>query len=163
MEKEACEARVRKLAKSDPLVMFLLQFTRPKIACRPCEDREAGFDPKTNTVALCYPCLEPGSVRHALAHNLVHAYDAATTTLDMSDCRQRACAEVRASALSSECGFVKEFARGHFAISRQMQACVRRRAVLSLAEGGRCPEPERSVDEVFSACFADTAPFDEIY
>ena len=45
------------------------------------------------------------------------------------------------------------------------QACVRRRAVLSVAANPACPDvetAERAVNEVWDSCFPDTRPFDEV-
>jgi inner membrane protease ATP23 len=45
------------------------------------------------------------------------------------------------------------------------QACVRRRAVLSVAANPACPDTEtaeRAVNEVWDSCFPDTRPFDEV-
>ena len=45
------------------------------------------------------------------------------------------------------------------------QACVRRRAVLSVAANPACPDveaAEKAVNEVWDSCFPDTRPFDEV-
>lgn len=45
------------------------------------------------------------------------------------------------------------------------QACVRRRAVLSVAANPACPDTEtaeKAVNEVWDSCFHDTRPFDEV-
>lgn len=45
------------------------------------------------------------------------------------------------------------------------QACVRRRAVLSVAANPACPDvqaAENAVNEVWDSCFPDTRPFDEV-
>lgn len=45
------------------------------------------------------------------------------------------------------------------------QACVRRRAVLSVAANPACPDTEtaeKAVNEVWDSCFQDTRPFDEV-
>ena len=45
-----------------------------------------------------------------------------------------------------------------------LQACVKRRALLSIQYNPACLGiAEQVVDEVFQQCFRDTAPFDEIY
>jgi hypothetical protein len=46
-----------------------------------------------------------------------------------------------------------------------LQACVRRRAVLSVAANPACPDTEtaeKAVNEVWDSCFPDTRPFDEV-
>jgi hypothetical protein len=47
-----------------------------------------------------------------------------------------------------------------------IQACVKRRAILSVSQNPPCSGPgvaQRAVNEVFDSCFKDTQPFDEIY
>lgn len=49
--------------------------------------------------------------------------------------------------------------------SLSFQACVRRRAVLSVRANPACPDEataERAVNEVWESCFNDTRPFDEV-
>jgi inner membrane protease ATP23 len=46
-----------------------------------------------------------------------------------------------------------------------MEACARRRAVLSVMANPACKsqeEAERAVNEVWESCFKDTRPFDEV-
>mmetsp|Transcript_23495 Transcript_23495/g.56203 ORF Transcript_23495/g.56203 Transcript_23495/m.56203 type:complete len:168 (-) Transcript_23495:339-842(-) len=84
--------------------------------------------------------------------------------LDWSDCHHHACSEVRAANLSGDCHWSQEFLRGNFSLQAQHQACVRRRALLSVAMNPNCPEPKakEAVDAVFDTCFRDTRPFDRI-
>ena len=45
------------------------------------------------------------------------------------------------------------------------QACVRRRAILSVRANPACLDAasaERAVNEVWESCFSDTRPFDEV-
>lgn len=45
------------------------------------------------------------------------------------------------------------------------QACVRRRAILSVRANPKCPDEAaaaRAVNEVWESCFNDTRPFDEV-
>ena len=121
-------------------------------------------------------------------HELVHAYDHCRgRTLDWSDCDHHACSEVRAAALSGDCSFGAEAARGNWGLRAQAQACARRRAALSVAMNPACgwggggggsnsssglgafggsgnnnKRAREAVDRVFEACFADTAPFDRM-
>ena len=47
-----------------------------------------------------------------------------------------------------------------------LQACAKRRAILSVEANPHCPDKqaaERAVDEVWESCMQDTRPFDEIY
>lgn len=49
--------------------------------------------------------------------------------------------------------------------SETFQACVRRRAVISVTANPACPDAaaaERAVNEVWDSCFNDTRPFDEV-
>ena len=81
--------------------------------------------------------------------------------------RHHACSEIRASSLSGECRFAREFfQRGQFRVVQQHQECVRRRATLSLLARPDVKDDvqaARVVNEVWASCFADTRPFDEIY
>lgn len=46
------------------------------------------------------------------------------------------------------------------------QACVRRRAILSVRANPNCPDEAtaaRAVNEVWESCFNDTRPFDEVH
>lgn len=55
--------------------------------------------------------------------------------------------------------------RAQLGVTKQHQACVRRRALLSLRSHPGCPDDataERVVNEVWESCFADTRPFDEV-
>lgn len=99
---------------------------------------------------------------------MVHAYDHLRYQVDWAaDLRHAACTEIRASSLSGECRFLREFwTRGQWSLTRQHQRCVKRRAVISVAARPFCADrqqAERVVDEVWESCFKDTRPFDEIY
>lgn len=131
----------------------------------------------------------------ALAHELVHAYDERRFKPRggggewAKDLRAHACTEVRprfpffqkrthsvddhhrrreqirAENLSGDCKFNREFTRRNWHFTKQHQACVRRRATLSVAANPNCPsreEAERVVNEVFESCWPDTRPFDEV-
>ena len=157
-----CEDQVKNLLKKDPLITFLLRFVKPKVICAPCfMEKEAGYDPFQDTIQICSDKIESNSIRHALAHNLVHAFDNKTIKIDFKNCLHYGCTEIRASLLSSECSYFKEFSRGHFAINKAFQNCVKRRAILSIQD--QCPNAEKVIDQVFDKCFQDTSPFDEIY
>lgn len=149
-----------------------------------------GFRPPDGVV-LCHNHLPRASdARAALVHELVHAYDHCRgKNLDWSDCDHHACSEVRAAALSGDCSFGSEAARGNWGLRAQAQACARRRAALSVAMNPACgggnggirnssspglgaafggsnssnnKKAREAVDRVFEACFADTAPFDRM-
>ena len=99
---------------------------------------------------------------------MVHAYDHLRFKVKWEDdLRHAACAEIRASSLSGECRWAREFfTRGQWKLMQQHQECVRRRAALSVAGRPSCKDDAhaaRVVNEVWDSCFADTRPFDEIY
>lgn len=100
---------------------------------------------------------------------MVHAYDYLRFKVDFEthDLRHAACTEIRASSLSGECKFWREFwHRAQFNVTYQHQECVKRRATVSVAVRPNCKdrvEAAKVVNEVWDSCFADTRPFDEIY
>jgi inner membrane protease ATP23 len=72
---------------------------------------------------------------------------------------------VRAANLSGDCRWTREVGRGFYAFNKQHQACVKRRAVLSVIANPACAgreQAEQAVNEVFDSCFKDTRPFDEV-
>lgn len=73
--------------------------------------------------------------------------------------------QIRAANLSGDCRWGREIERGRWAFSKQHQACVKRRAVLSVMQHPHCDgqeAAERAVNEVWESCFRDTRPFDEV-
>lgn len=127
------------------------------------ESTTGGFRPGEG-VTLCRNNLYGGrDVDDLLAHELVHAYDhCRAKDLDWAKCEHHACSEVRAAALSGDCDFGNEFARGHWRVKGQLRRCARRRAELSVALNPYCASPgraEAAVDRVFERCLRDTAPF----
>ena len=140
--------------------------------CAPCEMIVAGYyDTGTKHVTICENRLgnRRAALERTLTHELIHAYDDAfglrgqKPPLVWTDCRQRACTEIRAAALSGDCSYSAEVARGHFSPINYHQSCVRRRAALSLSMQKECKgrkEADRCVDAVFDECFANHEPFD---
>lgn len=128
----------------------------------------------------------------ALSHELIHAWDerrfkpkgrwgedlrahactevrslpsAARSLASYSRSSQAFALQIRAENLSGDCRLGREFTRRNWAFTKQHQACVRRRAILSVAANPNCKsreEAERVVNEVFDSCFPDTRPFDEV-
>ena len=103
-----------------------------------------------------------------MLEEMIHAWDHLRFKVDWeNNMRHAACAEIRASSLSGECRFTREFfTRGLWKLTRQHQECVRRRAILSVMGRHFCEDQAQAtkvVDEVWDSCFADTRPFDEIY
>jgi inner membrane protease ATP23 len=75
--------------------------------------------------------------------------------------------QIRASTLSGECRFSREFfTKNQWRITEQLQHCVRRRATLSLMARPGVKDDVHAgkiVNEVWDSCFGDTRPFDEVY
>lgn len=98
---------------------------------------------------------------------MIHAYDHVRFKVDPQNLRHQACTEIRASTLSGECRFTREFwSRGQYKFSQGMQDCVRRRAALSMMNRPGVKDDVQAaklVNEVWDSCFVDTRPFDEVY
>lgn len=99
---------------------------------------------------------------------MVHAYDHLRFQVQWEgNLRHAACAEIRASTLSGECRWLREFwNRGQWKFTQGFQECVRRRAALSVAGRPECKDDVQAakvVNEVWDSCFSDTRPFDEVY
>ena len=99
---------------------------------------------------------------------MIHAYDHLRFKVDWdNNLRHAACTEIRASSLSGECRWGREyFTNPDAKFTNQHQRCVRRRAQLSLMARPICRderEAAKAVNDVWESCFADTRPFDEIY
>ena len=127
-----------------------------------------GFYPPENRIDLFADQL--ASKQHAqdtIVHELIHAFDQCTARVDWTNCLHLACSEVRAASLSGDCKLTREMKRGYLMhFFKHHQQCVYRRAVLSLKQSPHCGNdnvPHESVMAVWDSCFADTAPFDEIY
>ncbi|RMY63411.1 hypothetical protein D0863_10563 [Hortaea werneckii] len=139
------------------------------VRCRRCDSQQSGgFDPEYGILVCANQLRNRGHLEDTLAHEMVHAYDHMRFKLDPYDLRHAACMEIRASTLSGECRWTREFfTRGQWSVTQQLQECVRRRAVLSVANRPACQgdkvKAERVVDSVWESCFQDTRPFDEIY
>ncbi|KZT08588.1 uncharacterized protein LAESUDRAFT_43623 [Laetiporus sulphureus 93-53] len=173
---ETCEKWKRELMNYSPAVIFMLKHLKlsgcdvssKDIVCAPCDyTRAGGFSPEAGAVVLCQGrFFNKGHMEDTLVHELVHMYDHAKFKVDWNNLRHHACSEIRANSLSGDCRFGRELRRGFLAFSKQHQACVRRRAILSVRANAACPDDataERAVNEVWESCFNDTRPFDEIY
>ncbi|MBW0462263.1 hypothetical protein O181_001978 [Austropuccinia psidii MF-1] len=133
--------------------------------------------PSGGQIKLCANSLPSKSrMEDVLSHELIHAYDHRRFKMDWKNLFHVACTEVRANALSGDCNWTREVDRHVFTFAKQRQACARRRAILSVAQHISEPlEPdnplrtkatdtaEKIVDQVWSSCWNDTRPFDEIY
>lgn len=138
------------------------------IICRRCTTQQSGgFTPK-HGILLCANHMRGRSqIEDTMAHEMVHAWDYLKWKVDDNNLRHQACLEIRASTLSGECRFTREFfGRNQWKVTEQLQACVRRRAALSmLARPGIKDDVHAAkvVNEVWESCFNDPRPFDEIY
>jgi inner membrane protease ATP23 len=177
-----CDEDVAFLFKASPIVTFLkhnidllgpadgrASISPANVRCRRCEAgvQSGGFSADHGIMLCANEFRSRGHLEDTLAHEMVHAYDHLRFKMDPEDLRHAACMEIRASTLSGECRFSREFfTRGQWGITQQLQECVRRRAALSVRARKACKsdvEAVRVVDEVWSSCFGDTRPFDEIY
>lgn len=145
------------------------------VMCRRCpawRDEEGnwkrqsgGFSPDHGILICANELQDKKHMEDTLAHEMIHAWDHLRWKINWMDLRHNACAEIRASSLSGECRWTREFfKRNNWSITQQHQECVRKRAVLSMLT--RCKDnaqATRIVNEVWDSCFNDTRPFDEIY
>ncbi|KAL1297055.1 hypothetical protein AAFC00_004644 [Neodothiora populina] len=171
-----CEKDLSWLLSYSPVVRFMRHninllghdLNASNMRCRRCTTNQSGgFDPEFGILLCANKFRNRGHMEDTMAHEMVHAYDHLRFKLDPLDLRHAACMEIRASTLSGECRFGREFiTRGQWNITQQLQECVRRRATLSVAQRPACKDhahATRIVDEVWGSCFADTRPFDDIY
>ncbi|OMJ07411.1 Mitochondrial inner membrane protease ATP23 [Smittium culicis] len=170
-----CESWRNDLFKTSPIVIFMAEklvesgynFNKNSIKCLPCDqERTGGFSPDRG-IDLCYNKIPSKKIMEdTLAHEMIHAYDHVNFQVDWFNLEHHACSEIRAASLSGDCRFVREFLRGQFGFIKHHQACVKRRAILSVMSNPNCSskrEAELAVNKVFKSCFTDTQPFDEIY
>jgi len=138
-----------------------------KIRCFPCDlSRSGGFAPDLGVILCQNRITSKTHMQDTLTHELVHAFDNCTARINWMSKEHAACAEIRAVTLSGECKFTRELRRGNIGFAKHYQTCVRRRVVLGLSALPMF-EDRKDAEEcmlaVWSDCFADTAPFDEIY
>jgi inner membrane protease ATP23 len=176
------EADKKWLFANSPIVRFLAHnisllgptngsasITPERVTCRKCDDKQGGgFDPEYGILICANQMRNRSHMEDTLAHEMVHAYDHLRFKMDaVHNLRHAACTEIRASTLSGECRWGREFfTRGQWGVTQQLQECVRRRAALSVAARPGCRDAkhaEQVVNEVWDSCFHDTRPFDEIY
>lgn len=173
MPQAECERMVDYAKKREPMVKFMIEkihqagctLSDDFIRVQHCTAEVGGGFRAPDGVLLCHNHLgTQEEVNHALTHELIHAYDhCRAKNLDWCNCMHHACSEIRAASLSGDCNYKMEFLRGHFNIAKQHQACVKRRALLSVKMNPYCQkegQAEKAVDQAFDVCFADTAPFD---
>ncbi|KIM50508.1 hypothetical protein SCLCIDRAFT_18529 [Scleroderma citrinum Foug A] len=132
-----CEKWKAELLNYSPKVVSMLNHLRlsgcpippSSIVCAPCDPtRPSGFHP-AGAIVLCQGHF--GRKKHmeaTLAHKLI-----------------------RTNNLSGDCRYMRELGRRYVSFSKQHQACVRRRAALSVRANPACLDTastERAVDEV---------------
>ncbi|KAL9122607.1 MAG: hypothetical protein Q9187_000839 [Circinaria calcarea] len=172
-----CESQRDYLLQYSPVVLFMRDkinqlggdIHNGNVRCRRCTSRQSGgFDPNYGILICANELRNRGHLEDTLAHEMVHAYDHLRFKVKWTDdLRHAACAEIRASSLSGECRWSREFfTRAQWKLTQQHQECVRRRAALSVARRPGCKDDVQAakvVNEVWDSCFTDTRPFDEIY
>ncbi|KAM0718585.1 hypothetical protein Q7P37_005655 [Cladosporium fusiforme] len=177
-----CDSDKKWLFANSPIIRFMAHnisllgpsdgraaITPSRIICRKCDSQQSGgFDPDYGILICANQMRNRGHMEDTLAHEMVHAYDHLRFKMDaVHNLRHAACTEIRASTLSGECRWGREFfTRGQWGVTQQLQECVRRRAALSVAARPGCRDEKHAnqvVNEVWDSCFNDTRPFDEIY
>lgn len=171
-----CEDNRSYLLQYSPVVKFLKDevdklggdLNDKNILCRMCTNEQSGGFSSQHGILLCANKFRNrGHQEDTMAHEMVHAWDHLKFKVDNDNLRHQACLEIRASTLSGECRFMREFfTKNQWRITEQLQHCVRRRATLSMmARPGVRDEVHAGeiVNQVFESCFKDTRPFDEIY
>ncbi|KAL8548600.1 hypothetical protein ACS0TY_007767 [Phlomoides rotata] len=124
----------------------------------------AFYGPGRGIVICCNYLRFQDEVTQGITHELIHAYDdCRTKKLDWHNCYHRACAEIRASLLSGDCHYLREYLRGQRNLRGHEPECVRRRATSSVSKEPRCTEylTKMAMDSVWDICYNDTKPFDE--
>ncbi|KAI8903743.1 peptidase M76 [Gorgonomyces haynaldii] len=154
-----------------PLIRFMFEqlanngcvLNKEHIQLVKCEPTRAGGFAPGHGIVLCEnQIMSRQHLEDTLAHELVHSYDHCTVKMDWNNIDHLACSEIRAQTLSGECKLSREFYRGKIGLAKHFQQCVKRRSVLGVKqvfEDGA----EEAVNRVWSRCFPDTSPFDEIY
>ncbi|ORX55826.1 metalloprotease ATP23 [Hesseltinella vesiculosa] len=170
-----CEVWKKTLIKNNPPVRFMMDelhkigksVDEESFKCVPCDETRAGGFSPDEGIILCHNRLaSKGRQEETMVHEMVHMYDNHKFKVNWTDLNHHACSEIRAASLSGDCRWTNEIRRGFYTFTKQHQACVKRRAILSVQQNPHChskEEAEQAVNSVFESCFADTRPFDEIY
>ncbi|ORX67193.1 hypothetical protein DL89DRAFT_248882 [Linderina pennispora] len=172
---QQCEKWRNELLKTSPIVRFMSEsldksgshFGVDSMPCMKCDEMRSGGFSTDGVIQLCYNRLfSKGHLETTMAHEMVHAYDHVNYKLDWYNLEHHACTEIRAASLSGDCSWFQEMLRGNVGFLKQHQTCVKRRAALSVRANPNCKSDkhaEAAVNKVFTSCFTDTRPFDEIY
>jgi inner membrane protease ATP23 len=171
-----CDDNRTYLLQYSPIVRFLKDevaklggdLNDKNIICRMCTNEQSGGFSLDHGILLCANKFRNrGHQEDTMAHEMVHAWDHLKFKVENDNLKHQACLEIRASTLSGECRFSREFfTKNQWSITEQLQHCVRRRATLSMmARPGVKDETHAGeiVNQVWEGCFRDTRPFDEIY
>jgi len=170
-----CMNRVSNACKKDGPIVFMLSqlkklgceisLEQKNLICEPCKSEYlGGFDPerKEVKVILCENnATTKGLINQVLSHELIHAYDVCYVNYNIHNIKHLACSEIRASNLSGECSYWKEFFNLSLRFKAHQQTCVKRQAVKSIILTKKVTKEyaEEIVNEVFDDCFYDTSPF----
>ncbi|CAH9117466.1 unnamed protein product [Cuscuta epithymum] len=132
-----------------------------------CDKPASGFFvPEGGGIKICANNLRfQDEVTQVLIHELIHAYDhCRAKNLDFKNKEHHACAEIRASHLSGDCHFMREWLRGHFKIKGHEQACVKRRVVYSMCDNTNQSKLDAcaAMEKVWDTCYNDMDPFDKL-
>jgi len=175
---QTCEENKQWAFNYSPIVRFMrdecnkigADIQPSDVFCRYCPTPQFGGFHEDYGIILCQNELADRGrkkLEDVLAHEMVHAYDHLRFKMDRFNMKHMACTEIRASMLSGECRFVREFwGRKQYKITRAFQDCVKRRATLSMLNKRGLTDLESAktmVDSVWDSCFRDTRPFDEVY
>eukprot|EP00002_Diphylleia_rotans_P011766 TRINITY_DN2315_c0_g1_i1.p1 TRINITY_DN2315_c0_g1~~TRINITY_DN2315_c0_g1_i1.p1 ORF type:complete len:162 (-),score=14.73 TRINITY_DN2315_c0_g1_i1:406-891(-) len=124
-QQQACEKMLDRIVESDATVKFMLKaldqagcpMTRQNFGCYTCDGKmNGGFNPPSSVILCADQRQHESDMRDVIVHELVHAFDNCRLKLDWTNCRQHACTEIRAEALSGECGFWNEVRRGNIGL-----------------------------------------------
>jgi len=162
------------ILNDSPFVRFMME-AMEKAGCRVdhsfikmehCSGEiEGGYRPPNGVVVCRNHIHSKAQMNNVLTHELIHAYDhCRARNIDWTNCEHHACSEIRAANVSGDCSWWQEMVRGNvFGFAAKHQACVKRRAMLSLEMNPYCKgKSKEAVDAVYETCFKDTAPFDTI-
>jgi inner membrane protease ATP23 len=137
-----CEDNRSYLLQYSPIVRFLKDevaklggdLNDKNILCRMCTNEQSGGFSLDHGILLCANKFRNrGHQEDTMAHEMVHAWDHLKFKVENENLRHQACLEIRASTLSGECRFSREFfTKNQWRITEQLQHCVRRRATLSM-------------------------------
>ena len=147
-EAERCRGMVDTALARAPVVKFLLEQLEAAgcgvgpafFAVERCSNAVGGgFRPPDGVVVCSNHLKTQTEIDNVLAHELIHAFDhCRAKDLDWGSCVHHACSEVRAANLSGDCHMKQEWLRGNLGVLKQHQACVKRRAELSVAMNPLC-------------------------